>query len=89
MATRAAILAGEKIEELKAKGYEALSSTPFWTGNSEVFDWEASVAEVADEDFTDLQSLPSEGLLKIDLVVSYTEKGKKQEEEFSTFYSEL
>lgn len=89
LTTRAAILAGEKIEELKTKGYKALTETSFWEGNESPFHWEAVVVDVVEDDFQSAPSIPDEGLLKIDLTVSYKDRGRDQSEVFTTFYSEL
>jgi len=46
--SRATIVASETIEELKAKGYEALKNQSTWSGSSDLFEWEATIEEVTD-----------------------------------------
>ncbi len=89
VATRAFILASEKIEELKAKGYTELTSQPEWSGVEEIFNWKATIADVDAGDFQGGVSLPSANFAKITLEVTYKSQGKLKTEEVTTFYSEL
>ena len=89
LASRAAILASEKIEELKSKGYEEITSQSEWSGSNDIFTWNASITDVVEGDFQEAVSLPSEPLVKITMEVTYRDHGKQQREKFITFYSEL
>ena len=89
LASRASILASEKIEELKSKGYEELTSQSEWNGTEDIFVWTASVVDVTEDDFLGVVSLPSKPIIKIDMEVTYQDRGKEQHEKFITFYSEL
>ncbi len=89
LVSRASILASEKIEELKSKGYQTLISQGEWTGTSDIFTWKATIDNVTEDDFEDMVSLPSEAFIKISMEVTYSDHGKQRREEFVTFYSEL
>ena len=89
LASRASILASEKIEELKSKGYAELTSQSEWSGTSDVFTWKAVLSDVTDDDFQEIVSLPSDPLVKIVIEITYRDHGKERREKFVTFYSEL
>ena len=89
LASRAAILATEKIEELKSKGYDNLISQPVWSGAEDEFTWEALTAAVTLDDFQGVVTIPNERLIKITMEVSYSSQGKNKTDTFVTFYSEL
>ena len=89
LTTRAAILASEKTEELKAKGYTKLISQPMWNGTQDEFIWQADIAPVDSGDFEHTQTLPSDRLIKITMNVTYRSQGKQKTDVFTTFYSEL
>jgi prepilin-type N-terminal cleavage/methylation domain-containing protein len=88
-ATRAAIFASEKTEELKAKGYDELISNPTWNGSSGDFDWEATISPVTGSDFEALETIPGDFFIKIVMEVSYRAQGSERKDTYTTFYSEL
>jgi prepilin-type N-terminal cleavage/methylation domain-containing protein len=89
LATRSAIFAAEKTEELKAKGYTTLVSQPSWSGAEDDFSWVATIDPVAMSDFANFETLPSSMLVKITMQVTYKSQGKTKTDEFITFVSEL
>ncbi len=89
LATRAAIFASEKMEELKVKGYDDLISAPDRSGTKDIFSWNAKIVDVVASDFQGTVALPAERFVKIHLTVTYASLGKQRSETFVTFYSEL
>jgi type II secretory pathway pseudopilin PulG len=89
LATRSAIIASEKIEELKAKGYDELISQATWSGNADPFSWEATISDVEADDFEMSETTPTDKFIKIDMTVTYKTQGKQRTDTFTTFYSEL
>lgn len=89
MATKAAIVGAEKMEELKSKGLASLLLQNEWTGSEDVFNWTAIISDVGPADFKELVSLPADNFVKIEMVVTYLDRGKEQSEVFTTLYSEL
>ena len=89
LTTQAAILASEKIEELKSMGYTELTSQNEWSGSADNYSWRATIQDVAASDFQGVVSLPQEQLVKIVMEITYTVQGKERRDTFVTFYSEL
>ena len=89
LTTRAAILASEKLEELKAKGFTDLTSQPEWTGVQDEYSWKASITAVAATDFKNAEQLPADNFVKITMEITYKIQGKNRTDTFVTFYSEL
>jgi len=89
LATRSAIIASEKTEELKSKGYTELTSQATWSGADDPFTWEATVTDVAAIDFELTETIPAEKFVKIVMTVTYKTQGKQRTDTFTTFYTEL
>lgn len=89
LTSRAMIVATDKLEELKAKGYDELISQPTWTGSVDIFTWTATVAEVSDSDFDVVPTKPTTKFARIHMEVAYDAGGKQRVVSLDTMYSEL
>ena len=87
--TRASISASKVMENLKSEGYLALSTTSNWSGTEDGFNWQATVSKVGASEFQGAITLPADGLLKIEVILTYISRGKSREEKVVTFYSEI
>jgi len=89
LATRSAIIASEKTEELKAKGYDELITQATWSGSEDPFAWEATISDVEISDFEIAETIPTDKFVKIVMTVTYKTQGKQRTDTYTTFYSEL
>ncbi len=83
MTSKAAFLAQKQLERLKLAGFEALigDAPPVpLEGEEGNYSWQAEICEVS---LTGLVS--SEDICRLDLIVSWQEKGKTQSETFVTY----
>jgi type II secretory pathway pseudopilin PulG len=87
--TKAAMVAEAALEELKMQGYDALTAKSDWTGTTDMYSWNAKITKIIATDFEGTVSFPQEGMVRIDLEITYHERGKERKETFHTFYSEL
>ena len=69
LSTRAAMFAEEKLEELRAKSYDVLVTEATWSGVDDVFRWNAAALLANTNDFEQVVTLPSDGMLLLTLEV--------------------
>jgi general secretion pathway protein I len=74
--TQATIYAQEKMEELKQSDFDSISDSSGTFSDSR-FSWDLATSSV------------STGLKKLELTVSWTERGKNYNEEFVTYVADL
>ncbi len=83
MATKAAFLGQNKLEELKTAGFDAITELPPkipLSGTEDEFEWEISIDEV------DLDGLESDDeIRKVTVTVDWTERNKTRSKDFITY----
>ena len=90
--TQAAMLATEKLGEIKAYGYERVAEDPPsfpLTGQRDGVSWSVVISDVLDSDFGGVTTIPVGGLKKIVLTINYTVNNNPRTDVFHTFVAEF
>ncbi len=91
--SRAAMVASEKISEIKAYGYSRVTEDPLpfaLSGTKDDIDWTITIDDVLAADFDEFVTLPVHDLKKIVVTVSYFVKNNQpREDTFRSFIADF
>jgi len=87
-----AMLATEKIAEIKAYGYDNIASDPppfALSGVKDDISWSVRISDVLASDFTQFVTLPVQHLKKIVVTAAYKIKNKTREDTYHSFVAQF
>jgi type II secretory pathway pseudopilin PulG len=91
--SRAAMVASEKIAEVKAYGYTKVAEDPpvfTLSGTKDDIDWEIAIDDVLAADFDEFVALPVQDLKKIVVTVTYAIKNNQpRQDTFRSFIADF